>query len=212
MRLYRDKIHLEPACCSVLQRAGLDSVQGMLHCLGDAVVAWSRSSDTVLVRVPDPPHSVYIKRYHYPTWRQRLRGSLRGTWLRASRAKAEYLTLQVMRCAHIRTVQPVAWGERRIFGFLCACFLVTEAVPGAMSLLQFVQQACADEPAWCGHARRRELLASLARQVRTMHRAGFVHGAMFWRNVLLGPGADGTHQFFFLDSVRSRRMWLRRSS
>ena len=44
------------------------------------------------------------------------------------------------------------------------------------------------------------LAGVLADQVARMHAAGFVHGKLFWRNILVRIHDDGEPEFFFLDA------------
>lgn len=189
-----------------LQRAGLDGVQSVLCCIGDRLAAWSRTTDTILVKLPGGDGSIYIKRYHYPGWRRRFRGMLRGTFLKASRARSEFRALSAMRRLGIQAVRPIAFGERRTFHFVKSCFLITEAVPDAMSLVTFIKTFA--DHVMTSHARRAkvEILTSLARQVRHMHEMGFVHRDLFWRNVLIRPLPDERFEFYFLDASVGRRI------
>jgi hypothetical protein len=55
---------------------------------------------------------------------------------------------------------------------------------------------------------RTEILTALARQVRQMHEAGFVHRDLFWRNVLIRPLPDDRFEFYFLDASVGKRIRL----
>lgn len=189
-----------------LQRASLDSVRAVLACMGDRLAAWSRTSDTILVFLPGDASSVYIKRYHYPRWRQRFRGMLRGTFFGVSRARSEYRALTRMRALGIQAVRPVAFGERRTGHFVRSCFLITEAVPDAMALSSFIRTFSHRRETLPAVRARREILISLARQVRHMHEAGFVHRDLFWRNVLIRLLPDQRFEFYFLDVSVGRRI------
>ncbi|HVP11999.1 MAG TPA: lipopolysaccharide kinase InaA family protein [Phycisphaerae bacterium] len=189
-----------------LQRARLDSVTNVLACVGDRLAAWSRTSDTIWCDLPFASSSVFLKRYHYPRWNHRLRGTFRGTFFSASRARSEFHALRLMRQLGIQAVRPIAFGERRVAHFVRSCFLITEAVPDAVPLSSFIKtfgdrrdsvQACQS---------RREILTSLARQVRHMHDAGFVHRDLFWRNVLIRLLPDSRFEFYFLDASVGKRI------
>ena len=119
---------IDPPFREPLVRAGLDNVGAVLACMGDGLAAWSRSTDAVRLNLAGDG-TFYIKRYHYPRWMHRFRGTFRGTFFKASRAKSEYRTLMLMRRLGIQGVRPVAYGERRAAHFLRSCFLITEAVP-----------------------------------------------------------------------------------
>jgi len=205
MPFYRDKLTIDPAFAPAMAVAGLDSVARILHCLGDHVAAWSRTSDTVEVELVSGG-SIFIKRYYYHTWRHVMRGLLRGTLLGSNRAKNEYLTLQAMRSAGIGVVRPIAYGRRRVLGFLRSCFLVTRGVGGSIVLSKFATRHLSGGPATLGFGRRRQLVGSLADYVRNMHQAGYAHGALFWRNVLVRPTPGGKYEFYLLDTTNRRRL------
>lgn len=192
-----------------LAEAGLATVQQVLACHGDRLAAWSRTSDTVEVQGGSADTSLYVKRFHYPTWRHRLRWMFAGAFFGASRARQEYAALGRLREAGIQAVRPVAYGERRMLHFVRSCFLITEAVPDAVSLAAFIRRQAPAAGSWDVH-RRREIVASLAEHVRRMHDAGFVHGRLFWRNVLVRPVAGGPWEFYVLDTAPLRRHFFRR--
>ena len=206
------RMHIDPAYRAPLAKAGLASVAAVLGTIGDRLAAWSRATDTVYAALPGSNLAVYLKRYHYPRLRQRLRLAFRGTLFKASRAKSEYRVLASMRKLGIQAVRPIAWGERRRYGLVRSCFLITEAVPEAMSLATFIQLFAR------GHAPispdtaiavRRNILINLALQVRFMHEAGFVHRDLFWRNVLIRPLPNREFEFYFLDASVGRRIRVR---
>ena len=131
---------------------------------------------------------------------------LRGTFLKPSRARSEFRALASMRQLGINAVRPIAFGERRILRFVRSCFLITESVPDAMSLVAFIKTF--GEHSASPHARRArmEILTSLARQVRHMHEMGFVHRDLFWRNVLIRPTPGDRFEFYFLDASVGKRI------
>lgn len=201
-----DHITIDRPFRDSLRRADLDTVTGALTCVGHSLAAWSRTSDTIRYDPGDGSASLYIKRYHYPRWRHRLRAMFRGTLFKASRARSEYRTLRLMRQLGIQAVRPVAYGERRTFHFLRSCFLITEAVPDAMALSIFIQTFGRHRGSSKAVRLRREILLSLARQVRHMHKAGFVHRDLFWRNVLIRSMPGDRFEFYFLDASVGKRI------
>ena len=138
MRLYRDTIFIEPPYEQLLKDAGLDTVQAILDVVGDDVAAWSRTTDTIRVILGGNKNwwgGAFVKRYHYPRWKSRLKAMFRGTFFSKNRARTEYDTLRRMRQLNIPAVRPIAYGERRFFHFVTNCFLITEAVPQSTSLV-----------------------------------------------------------------------------
>jgi tRNA A-37 threonylcarbamoyl transferase component Bud32 len=187
--------------------ARLDRVGAVLACIGDGLAAWSRTTDAIRVDGAGGA-SFFIKRYHYPRWKHRIRGMLRGTFFKSSRARSEYKTLMLMRRLGIQAVRPVAYGERRVMHFVRSCFLITEAVPAAMSLASFIKTFSHHRASPLALRARLDILTSLARQVRQMHEAGFVHRDLFWRNVLIRPLPEERFEFYFLDASVGKRIRL----
>lgn len=208
MKLHHDHIVTDPPYRDVLAAAGLNTVENILDAEGQHVVAWSRSSDTIRHQLPPIRHwngAIFIKRYHYPTWKSRLKAMLRGTFFGKHRPRVEFEALNVMRRLGIPAVRPIAYGERRILHFVTSCFLVTEAVPDSVSLSTFaisVKGNGALPP-----VKRHRLIVELARKIRRMHDAGFAHGGMFWRNILLRPMPGEDFEYHFLDASPGKKVW-----
>lgn len=137
-------------------------------------VAIARSNSSATVQIEFGGRSFVRKCYAY-SQRTALKAALRNTLIRPSRAAREFRALCVFRerLCDGAVPEPVAFGERRTLFLLREAFLLTLAVPGAVSL------SSAAVPS--------EVLGSfLAR----LHRAGLLHGSLFARNVLLAP--DGS--------------------
>jgi hypothetical protein len=201
--LHTDHIRIDPAYREGLRACALNRVEDVLTRTAGRVAAWSRTTDTVHVVGVDGDPGFYVKRYYYATWRRRLRGTLRGTFFGVHRGQAEFHLLNEMRLLGLPAVRPVAYGSRRVGHFVAACFLITEEVPGTRNLTTFARDVITGrEP--LGFAARALLVRRLARQVAELHAAGFAHGQLFWRNVLVRTQPSGEPEFFFLD-IRPRR-------
>jgi tRNA A-37 threonylcarbamoyl transferase component Bud32 len=89
---------------------------------------------------------------------------------------------------HVPTIRPVAIGERSRGGVVHDSFLVTEAIPGALSLHEFVNQRLASLPM------RERSLARLARRFGELcaaaHQAGVYHNDLHGGNVLVQADAE----------------------
>lgn len=212
MLLVTDSIRIDAAYADRLRAAELDSVPRALDYESGRVCAWSRSTDTIHVPGCGGIPGFFLKRYKYPTWGRRLRAALRGTFFGEHRAAAERRLLNDMRMLGIPAVRPIAYGARRIAHFLSASFLITEEVPEARNLTNFAAQVASGKIA-LGAVGRQRFCAALARQIAEIHSAGFVHGQLFWRNILIRVGPSGDAEFFFLDA-RPRRTggWVSRQS
>ncbi len=207
MAAYRDRMYVDPPYANVLRDAGLDCVSQVLGCTGDRLAAWSRTTDTIKVTLNGRESwrgALFIKRYHYPGWRRRVKAMLRGTFFRRSRAHHEYDALALLRARGVQTVRPIAYGERRELHFVRSCFLITEGVPGATSLVDFALQTGAGNGKSLSQLQRRSVLDALGAQVRRMHDAGLAHGHLFWRNILIRRTGEEGFEFFFLDAGMPR--------
>ncbi len=201
--LHTDHIYVDPAYRQALQACDLVQVESVLTRAVGRVAAWSRTTDTLYVLDSKGGPGFYVKRYYYPTWGKRLRGALRGTFFGRHRGQAEYRLLNTMRALGLPAIRPAAYGSRRVGHFVAACFLISEEVPDAWNLTTFARDVKAGRQT-LSRNQRALIVRQLARQIAELHAAGFAHGQLFWRNVLLRFGPTGEPEFFFLD-IRPRR-------
>lgn len=162
-----------------------------------------------MVEVPvDPalggPTTVFVKRYRYEHFEQRIKQAFRGTLFGESRARREFEFLSAMRNRQIPTVRPIAYGEDYGRVFLRASFLITEGAEGFQSLDLFGLNTLRDKP--LKKSQRREITQELAATIRKMHQAGIRHGGLYWRNILIRAKPDRGYQFLLIDPDTSGRM------
>lgn len=150
------------------------------------VVARSRSTDTVRIRLGGL--DLHRKRWRYPL-ATALRGVLRNTLFRPSRARREYRMLGALADLDAAPA-PAAFGERRVLGLLRHAFVASVTFEGAEPLSKRVPD---------GRDRDRALGRFLGR----LHAAGATHGRLFARNLLGTP--DGAFRLVDLDRARVRR-------
>lgn len=127
---------------------------------------------------------VFLKRYSYDAWYLRLRARVFP-----SRARREFQVLSELAARGIPTLEPVACGELDEGPWRRASFLATVFRDEATTLEARLDR----EP---GPAERDELLARVAGAVRHMHEAGFAHGGLFPRNLIVGSAPDTPVQVF----------------
>jgi putative sterol carrier protein len=183
-----------------IEKIGWRSVDDVLAWSAGGVAAVSRSSDVVEVPV-DPafggPTTVFVKRYRYDRFEQKVKQAFRGTLFCKSRARREFEFLTEMRRRQIPTVRPIAYGDDYEHAFLRASFLITEGAEAFQSLDLFGLDARRRHS--LKRSQRRELTEGLAVTIRKMHDAGIRHGGLFWRNILVGVRPDGGFQFLLFD-------------
>lgn len=194
-----DHIQIDPAYADRLRAVGLDRVDRILNWTEGRICAWSRSTDTMHIPAGDGLPGFYLKRYRFLDWNRRIRCTFRGSFFGEPRAAAEYRLLRQMRQLGIPAVRPIAVGCRRRLQFVVGSFLITEEVPDAQNLTSFARSLATGRVA-LGVAARRAFVGRLARQIAEIHVAGFQHGQLFWRNVLVRMLPTGEAEFYFLDA------------
>lgn len=112
---------------------------------------------------------------------------------RRSRGPLEARNLNHFRRWGIACPKVIAWGHRRRAAGLKSdlSFLVTQTIPGAQALRDFWTSK--ESPA--DPEQRLAIIRQLAKQTRQLHRKGFFHQDLKWRNLLV----DSTHQVHWID-------------
>lgn len=171
-------------------QAGTGSLDAVFALQGRRV---ARDPQAEVLHVAGPP-ALYVKRY-------RSAGKGLRRWLGRSRARAEWENLQLFERLGIPAPVLVAAGEERRRGRFLRAALVTLEVPGARDLAAIATtdpQRFSDAP-W-----REAVAAQLAAHLRALHGAGFAHGDLNWRNVLV---AGDPPRVYLLDCPAGRRWW-----
>jgi len=152
---------------------------------GNARVVKKTSRRTVY-RVELEKRTVFVKH-------ERSGGMMRGLALRlrGSTARREFRKASEVLRRGLRTVCPVAWGEKIRGGLVRESYLVTEAVPEAMSLDRYVSEGIGRLPKPARPAARRRLIGALARFVAALHEGGVHHNDFHAGNMLVHPEPSG---------------------
>ncbi|HKQ48660.1 MAG TPA: lipopolysaccharide kinase InaA family protein [Phycisphaerae bacterium] len=172
-----------------LRTAGLDTYVDFLHCsLGEIV----HQSSTALTRRIVLPHAGVAVTLYLKSYRP---GRLHGwTPSRPLRERFNYLLLRD-RCA-VSVPETIAFGSRRTIGRWRDGFILTRAVPRAVSLDRLVPARRDAGPL------RRYLLDHTAGLVSRMHAAGFYHFDLQWRNLLVSDDGADAPEVYVIDSAR----------
>jgi tRNA A-37 threonylcarbamoyl transferase component Bud32 len=168
------RCEIEPDFAAPLAQAKLVRARDFLALRGGEVVARSRTTSTT--RHSAGGRRFYLKRYLFPTGRDRRRGAFRGTFLGASKARREWRNLGFLEDAGIAVPRRAAWGEVRRMGFVTGCFLLTEELDGARPLDQELARGrCAD------------LLPRAGALAAALHSLYYIDGTLALRNLLVRP-------------------------
>lgn len=153
--------------------------------LTGAVVSCDAISE--VCRVERGGRSYYLKRYRQP-------GKGLRCWLGRSRVCAEWENLRLFRDWGLPVPELVAYGQRWDGdGYRGA--MVTAALPSVQGLDALAERL--RDPPW-----REALLQRLARYVAILHRHGFAHGDLNWRNLLVA--SQGEPEVYFIDCPGGR--------
>ncbi|MEZ6185923.1 MAG: lipopolysaccharide kinase InaA family protein [Planctomycetota bacterium] len=145
----------------------------------DALEPLARGRRTAVSLVQVDGRPCVIKRY---TDR---RAFLLRTFLRKSRAARETRALQSVAAAWPENpVRALAWGERRVLGFVPECWIVTTEFRDAFDLRQLKHL---DPEALA--ATQAALLAALPAALAQLHRGGLFARTLRGKNILFQPGS-----------------------
>jgi tRNA A-37 threonylcarbamoyl transferase component Bud32 len=167
-----------------LRRLGLDRFEA-LWSLGGTIVKSARSTE--VLRATLDGRCVFVKKYRVSGPNQLLSAVTRGALFGRSKVRREYENLQQLRQWGFDAPAPVAWAEQRRAGWLVRSLLLTEAVPDATPLDQYIL----NQP-------HRLLIERLAEYLRRLHQHNFVHHDLYWRNILLA--GNSLEHFYLLDA------------
>ena len=200
----RQNVVIAPAWRNPLRARGWDNFATVFAFPDGDVLKAGKATELRRVNLSDgnAVHTIYIKKYSYPTPRARWSGFYRGTFLGASKVRTEFDSLVRLRAWGLDAPAPVAYGEERQGRWLHRSFLISEGVPDPLSLDLFIRDHLPGLAAGERRRVRRELIDRLADYTRRMHEHRFVHHDYFWRNILLS-GASLDH-FFLIDSHKGR--------
>lgn len=131
-------------------------------------------------RCGDGTISVIIKRPLSRNWR-RLLASL----VTPSRSLRGWRTGNALLHRDLATASPLAVLERRRWGFTVDSMLITEALPDALDLENFIKQSAAQLSAGAWTRIKRDLIPKLATHLRRLHERGFAHRDCKASNILI---------------------------
>lgn len=152
----------------------------------------NRMSSLVTVNIGSQKY--YVKKYEE-------RGKFLRRFMGRSRVRAEWENVQRLIQMGIPTVRLVAYGEETRFMGVRKGMLVTEEIVGVTDLAGLVERGatCFARSSWIDH-----VIDRLSGYVRAMHRQGFVHNDLKWRNILVDFGDDT--EVYIIDCPAGRKL------
>lgn len=168
---------------------GLEAVLQGLVPEHPAVVQWRRERNTFHAWVESAPGAprVFVKLYRPPFVRNAF------TPIARSRARREYDNSRAAFTRGLPVVPAIAYGERRVRGFVVDQMVAFEDLGDVKSLAQILL--------WSGtpETRRADGRTQFARTLSRLHEGGYLHLAASPRNLLRVRRADGRTEWLWID-------------
>lgn len=156
----------------------------------------SRTTEVFRARLPVAGGSVFIKRYLANPWQ-----SFKGLFRRSKAVRSFRVGIELQRFG-IPTASPVAAGERRVAGWLCDAWLLTEEIPDTRTWFE------CDRSLPQG-AHRVPLFRALARCFAKLHDAGLSHSDANRSNLLIQFPTGLRPKLYLIDlDALVRRPWF----
>lgn len=143
----------------------------------------------------------HYKQYTFlrPSWR---------FWLRPSKALREYRNYGVFVRLGIACADRIACGEERDgLGRLRHAFLLTRTLSGVRPLSDYLLEARPGRDTSGSRALRKRVFRQVAEMLRRLHRAGFYHGDIHWRNILVEGAGEAPPKVWWIDCPRGGFDW-----
>jgi tRNA A-37 threonylcarbamoyl transferase component Bud32 len=192
---------IDPSWREILHRAGIGKGSDWATISIGERVSGSPHSGCFRVELEDGK-VIYFKRYSYPSNR----------WFefmfRPGKAAVEAWAYYTLKLLGIPTLEVVAFGERRIFGYLVSSFIVTREVPDAQDLRKYGSEIWFHMSEDERKRVYKDVSWQLTQQMRKAHAAGFFHHDLKWRNILLQQ-KDNHFLPVWIDAPRASSMRLR---
>lgn len=209
--IMRGSVHIEPGYEELLsfadpQRPFESLAESFGFPLGRDQRRRSKVACQELVDAQGEKVQVYFKLYGY----RRLRRALSRIF-KPTRSKSEIKNLKFFHKLGIPACEPILQGEyKNVFGIARNCMLITLGVVGAEQLDDFIDTLEAgQDDATIKADIRRQIIESVATNLRKIHDERFYHDDLKWRNILVRRvGDDGRRvEVFWIDCPNGYFDW-----
>lgn len=135
----------------------------------------------------------YIKQYT-------TKGFLEGvkSLFSLSKAYREWTHSHRLQKSHLLAAEPVAVGEKRRFGILKDCYIISKAIPNSTTVKAFLSII---QKSSTSALQKATFMNNLISYVRTVHDLGIFHGELHAENILVAT--DNPASFYLLDVGRA---------
>jgi len=165
----------------LLERSGFVDFSSFMGFPGGELITLQRGR--TVTRLELNGRAFYLKRNRFD-WREFIKTILHLGWPQRN-AVAEWENILAVERLGIRTVKPIAMGEKRILGLEVASFILTEEIYGAESLERVAEKKLPDGLSLATRKWKRSIISEVAQIARRLHANGMCHqdfylGHFFW--------------------------------
>jgi len=202
-QLDRGRMVLRSPFLALFLHYGLGGVQAVMDFGGGELykVQGPRSVSRLSFLEAGSEADFFLKRHRHPHLAEQLREFIRRGRLISS-GRREWENIWRLRQLGILTVEPVAFGEMRRWGWETESFLITQELKEAFRLTEFIPQHFAPPLGSSLLARKRHLVSCLALLVHRMHEGGLFHRDLYLGHFFVKPGTEGGFELYLLDLQR----------
>lgn len=143
---------------------------------------------------------VVVKRYHI---RRKLKKGIKYLFRQAC-AKTEWDMMNALLDRGISTCIPLAYGEKRRWGFLLDESLIVREIPDCLTLQAYIKRHYSGTLSKDKILRKRELLRKLANFISHIHEKNIEHRDFHRGNILVTEGDSGEPVFYLIDLHKAR--------
>ncbi|MHC1768398.1 MAG: lipopolysaccharide kinase InaA family protein [Verrucomicrobiia bacterium] len=201
---FGDRLLVSPRYEELFRDLRLRAPSGVTALLGRTIPPKQQRTYVKAVRLgPSGVSGVeaHYKEYTFlrPSWR---------FWLRPSKALREYRNYGVFVRLGIACADRIACGEERDgLGRLRHAFLLTRTLSSVRPLSDYMKDACPARDNPRSSALRELVFGQVAKMLRRLHRAGFYHGDIHWRNILVEGVGEAPPKVWWIDCPRGGFDW-----
>lgn len=156
------------------------------------LVTQAKTRDLIKIELPQGP-GFYVKRFTHS-------GKGLRAYLGRSRARAEWENLQYFDCLGLNAPRLISYGElRQGLNYVAGAYVMRE-IPNVITLPEAMDLSASQDPRW-----RKQLLTLLGKSVALLHKQGFIHRDLYWRNILVST--DPELKLYFIDCPAGSYQW-----
>jgi len=187
----------------------LDTLRGVFSYAGKGYLRTHGNRDNfhIVETIDGKACDLYLKRH----WGFEVKEALKLLAAQAPFATAgrrEWENISRLNALGIPTMRAVAFGEERMACFELRSFIITERIPSALPMDDFLRQRHSGQPHRSLLREKRALLWDLGDLVRKLHNGGFTHMDLYLNHIFVRETSEGERVLHLIDLQRVARRWL----